>query len=453
MRLTRRYFLRSSGLVAAYCGLAAGHAIAEPAADTAAESTPATPHRTLVVVFLRGGIDGLNLVVPYADPDYAKLRPGLAVRPPGEDGGCLDLDGRFGLHPQAAPLMPWFKSGAAAALHAVGYPKNSRSHFEEQDVWETGVVGNTLGQDGWLNRHLQTSNGHGPLRAIAIGNTLPRILRGEAEAVCVRNLDRLPNLGQAGVTAAVEHATDDLDTVASMDLRVHADEAAQRLRAMVEGRDAARGEAGAMLAEGGRETRRAMALLRRVAEQAEPAGVRWPDHQLGQQMRTAARLLRGGVGVEVIEIDFGGWDTHRRQGAGAQGEYGRKVGQLAEGLNALATALGDRLRDTLILTLSDFGRTARENGTRGTDHGWGNCMLAMGGGLLDRADAARPRPVLGRWPGLGPDALHEGRDLAHTTDFRDVISEVVAEHLGNPSLRTVLPGHTHTPTGLLVPRT
>ena len=446
MRLTRRFFLRSSGAVAAYCGLA-------PAAlgDALARPTRTKPNRRLVVVFLRGGVDGLNLVVPYADPDYAKLRPSLALRPPGEDGGCLDLDGRFGLHPRATALMPWFKSGAAVALHAVGYPSNSRSHFEEQDVWETGVVGNTLGQDGWLNRHLQTSEGGGPLRAIAIGNTLPRILRGDAAAVCVRNLDRLPDLGPAGVVGALESAPDDLDTLAAMDLHVHADEASDRLREMTAGRTAAGQDAADRLADGGRETREAINLLRQVAGRPEPDAAAWPEHRLGQQMRTAARLLNGGVGVEVLEIDFGGWDTHRRQGDREGGEFGRKVEQLADSLHALAAALGDRLRDTLILTLSDFGRTAGQNGTRGTDHGWGNCMLAIGGGLLDRAGGQQPRPVLGRWPGLGPDALHDGRDLAHTTDFRDVIAEAVDHHLGNPALRTVLPGYAPRPTGLLAP--
>ena len=418
MSLDRRIFLKSSGALAAWWGLSpAGLAGSQPQSPTAKRG------KTLVVVFLRGGIDGLNLVVPYGDADYYRLRNFIAVQKPGEQNGALDIDGFFGLHPWADALHPLFQDGTAVALHAVGYGGNSRSHFEEQDVWETGVDGNTLESDGWLNRHLATSTGHGPIRAISIGDTLPRILRGKERALALRGLDDL-TFGEGA---------------SSM-------EAVMRTLRQAHGKDR-ESEAEDLLARGGRETLDALRELQKVAEASYEPKATYPNSDFGRRCREAARLIRSDVGVEVVELDRGGWDTHQNQGA-VGGPYSNNVRDLTRSLAALCKDLEDRMDDVLILTLSEFGRTAGQNGTGGTDHGWGNCQLAIGGPVRRKGEE-KARGVLGKWPGLAREQLNQGRDLAHTTDFRDVISEVVREHLGNKSLEDVLPGHGSADVGLV----
>ena len=216
MNITRRFFLKSSAALAAtYCGINPSRLLAEVGLD-ADNLLTVSKNKTLVAVFLRGGMDGLNFVAPFKDPGYYKLRKNIGLAEPGKPGGLIDLDGFFGLHPRAAALAPLFAKGQAVALQAVGYDRNTRSHFEEQDTWETGVSGNTLSSDGWLNRHLLTSQGHGPIRAVSVGDTLPRILRGKAPAFAVRGITDL-NLfpgdqksfdaaSQSRIAAALEHA-------------------------------------------------------------------------------------------------------------------------------------------------------------------------------------------------------------------------------------------------------
>ncbi len=426
MKISRRDFLRSSA------ALAVGVALAPRGLFAGPEPVTVQRGRTLVVVFLRGGMDGLNFIVPYADPGYAALRKNIAIAPPGQPGGALDLNGFFGLHPKAAPLLPLFRSGDAAALHAVGYGENTRSHFEEQDTWETGVSGNALHADGWLNRHLASSLGHGPLRAVAVGDALPRILRGDAPALALQGLADLSTPGgnaQARRTAAaLEYAYCSGPRPAAT---------------------APRGGAQDLLAQSARSTLDATALLQRVTASPYQPAAEYPKTDFSRKLQDAARLIKADLGVEVIELDLSGWDTHQSQG-GAEGNYARLVQTLAEGVAAFTRDLGDRLNDVLVLTLSDFGRTAAENGTGGTDHGWGNCLLAVGGGVRAAAGGAAPGPrIVTRWPGLEREQLHQHRDLQHTTDFRDVLGEIVSEHLANPNLTRVLPGHVHQPVGLL----
>jgi len=309
----------------------------------------------------------------------------------------------------------------------VGYSKNTRSHFEEQDTWETGIVGNTVGADGWLNRHLLTSEGHGPVRAVALGNNLPRILRGDAPAYAMRGIDDLglPNRKGEGqqIAAALEHA---------YQVDPH-----QR-----------REEARDMVSQTGQSTLEGVRLIQKVQAQKYEPAAEYPDSALADRLKQAARLIKANLGIEVIETDYGGWDTHRGQGGGIEGTFADKVQTLSEALGAFAKDLGDKLDDTLVLTLSDFGRTARENGNAGTDHGWGNCMLALGGPVA-KPEKQQPRPVVGDWPGLAPEKLHQKRDLMHTTDFRDVLAEVVKVHLGNDNLARVLPNHRFKPVGLV----
>ncbi len=441
MKMTRRFFLQSTGALAVYCGVSPwagvvrGATAEEVSALNANSLGKAGRGKTLVVIFLRGGIDGLNLVVPYGDEHYGKLRKELRIGSPNEKDGALDLDGFFGLHPRAAALKPWHDAGHMVAAHAVGYDKNTRSHFEEQDVWETGVIGNTLGSDGWLNRHLQTSEGRGPIRAVALSDTLPRMLRGDATAYAIKGIDSLALKQKYGnadqVTAALEHA-----------YQCQADEdVARALSPMMD-------EAREMVTQSGSETLEGVKLIRGIASQPYERGAAYPKGQLAGRLAEAARLIKSDIGLEVIEIDYGGWDTHNNQGRGIEGGYGDKVAELSNSLAAFAKDLGDRLNDTLVLTMSDFGRTAKENGTRGTDHGWANCMLALGGGVANTGEGGG-RKVVTDWPGLAEDQLYQKRDLKDTTDFRDVLAEVVRVHLGNESLASVLPGHEFKDVGLV----
>jgi len=427
MHITRRYFLKSTGALAVYCGINPLRTLAEVGL-TANDVKPVTKGKTFVAIFLRGGMDGLNFIVPFKDPGYLQLRRSIALTAPGTPNGVIDLDGFFGINPRAAALVPLFKNGTAMAMHAVGYDLNTRSHFEEQDTWETGVTGNTVGSDGWLNRHLLTSQGHGPVRAVSIGSVLPRILRGKAQAFALSGISdlQLPvadTVNDVQMAAALEHAycTPPREhQAAAMDLL------SQSAQTTVDG---------------------IQFIKSKLATMVAPTAT-YPKTELGRQLQQVAQLIKADIGLEVAEIDYGGWDTHNNQG-GVNGQYGNTVQALSEALAIFVQDLGDRLNDTLILTLSDFGRTAAENGTGGTDHGWANCMLAIGSDLATSSPGGIVKPVLSKWPGLDKDQLHQGRDLLHTTDFRDVLGEVVSVHLGNSQIKTVLPSHDFKPVGLL----
>lgn len=423
MDITRRYFLQSTGALALYCGLSPVNVLGQAGIGAI---QPVRRDRTVVIIFLRGGMDGLNFIVPFKDPGYAQLRKSIRLADPGKENGVIDLDGFFGLNPRAGALADLFKAGHATALHAVGYSKNTRSHFEEQDVWETGVIGNTINSDGWLNRHLITSTGHGPVRAISVGDNLPRILRGKASAIAIRGMSDLTMPGDANtgvfMKAALEHAY-------CTPPREHQSNAED------------------LLAQTAQNTLEGVEQIRKAAEQSYTPSAKYPDNELGRRLQDAARLIKARLGVEVVEIDYGGWDTHQSQG-GVEGQYGNLVQQLGDSIAAFHHDLGDQMNDVLLLTVSDFGRTAAENGTGGTDHGWANAMLAIGGGLAGGSDG-KPIPVRTQWPGLLKEQLHEERDLMHTTDFRDVLGEVVATHLGNSAIKTVLPQHDFKPVGML----
>ncbi len=449
MNVTRRFFLKSSAALAAtYCGVNPSSLLAEVGLD-ANNLLSVRKSKTLVAIFLRGGMDGLNFVVPFKDPGYYKLRKGIALAEPGKPNGVVDLDGFFGLHPHAAALAPLFKKGQAVALQAVGYDRNTRSHFEEQDTWETGVSGNTLSSDGWLNRHLLTSQGHGPIRAVSIGDVLPRILRGKAPAFAVRGITDLglfpqdhkaiKAADQSRIAAALEHAycTDPRITAAA--------QAAGIPSPTLSDEESARD----LLAHTAQTTFDGIHELKAVTSKPYVPAAKYPDTDLGRKLEQVARLIKADLGLEVAEVDYGSWDTHQNQGgSGDGGNYGNLVGGLANALAAFAADLENRLDDVLVVTLSDFGRTAAENGTGGTDHGWANCMFAMGGPVL-AASPNGPRNVIGRWPGLLPEQLHDKRDLLHTTDFRDVLGEIVGTHLGNPNLKTILPSHDFKRVGLV----
>lgn len=427
MQITRRFFLQSTGALAAYCALTPMGVYAQAGAATQ-PAAQVKRNKTLVAIFLRGGADGLNMIVPHGDPSYATLRQGLAIASPvnGDAKSAVDLDGFFGLHPRMAALAPMFADGTAVALHAVGYDRNTRSHFEEQDVWETGVIGNTVNSDGWLNRHLATSEGPGPLRAVSVGDTLPRILRGKVSAYAIRGVEDLvlpENKNAAAIAAGLEHA-------------YRTDPAAHREHAHD------------LLAQTGASTLTGMKELARLTSAKYTPAAEYPKTEIARRLSEVARLIKSDVGLEVAEVDYDGWDTHLYQGQGVEGQFANLAGNMADALAAFTKDLGDRLEDVLIITVSEFGRTAAANGTGGTDHGWGNCLLALGGPVRTAA-AQHKKPVLATWPGLASNQLHQNRDLLHTTDFRDVLGEAVRVHLGNPNLAKVLPGHEFKDVGFV----
>jgi uncharacterized protein (DUF1501 family) len=447
--LTRRYFLKTSGIALAYAGVVPGLP-----SIALGRITPrrVAKNKTLVVIFLRGGADGLNLVVPHGDRPYYDLRKGIAVADPGaKDNAALDLDGFFGLNPRMAALKPLFDEKLAIAAHAVGYDLNTRSHFEEQDTWETGVVGNTINSDGWLNRHLLTSQGAegAHLRAVAIGDALPRIMHGKASAFAIRGLDdlSLPAPKKANpdaVTAALEHAYccggQDLPAGGAGKGSGHS---------LANTMNNERAAAMDLVSRTSGTTLEGIRQLRATTSTEYKPTAEYPKTDLGKKLMTVARLIKADVGLEVAEVDLGGWDTHQNQGKGGEGQFGNLAQTLADAVAAFTRDLGDRIDDTLVVTITDFGRTAAENGTGGTDHGWANCMFLVGGAVRRGADLRSGKPVVSNWPGLAPDQLHQKRDLLHTTDFRDVLAELVSVHLGNENIKAVLPGHEFKRVGLI----
>ena len=405
---TRRVFLRSSGLAALALG-GAPPILLRAAHDAESGNGPA-----LVVVFQRGACDGLNTVVPWGESAYYDARRTIAIPPPrgSSKDRALDLDGFFGLHPALEPLMPLWRDGTLAAVHAVGSPDPTRSHFDAQDYMESGTPGRKATEDGWMNRHLQTSTGGEAraMRAVSLTATLPRILRGSASAVAVSDLGRFGL--RTGSGAAVARGFEEMYSSAVRDTMQDTGEAAFE----------------------------AMATVRRVeaAPRTQRSEARYPRGPLGQSLQQIARLIKTGAGVELAFAESGNWDHHAGEG-GVSGQLANRLRELAASLFAFQQDLGTRARDVVLVTLTEFGRTVRENGNRGTDHGHGSISLVMG-------ESVRGGQVHGRWPGLGRADLYQGRDLAVTTDFRSLIGELLARHVGCRDLKTVFPGHSVAPS-------
>ena len=369
--------------------------------------------KRLIAIFQRGAVDGLNMVVPFGEADYYRARPSIAIaRPGGGPDAAFDLDGFFGLNPRLAPLAPLWRRGDLAIVHASGSPDATRSHFDAQDYMETGTPGVKRTDDGWLNRYLQARQTEAatPFRAVALGPQLPRALQGHAPALAVNGIDKFGLQGKPG---------GDLGSAFEAEYASAADR---------------------ILGGAGREAFDAMKMLRGAGRGAyTPApGADYPRSPFGQALLQIAQLAKSNVGLEVAFAEVGGWDTHVNQGAG-QGQLAARLDDFARSLAALAADLGDDLEHTVILTMSEFGRAVGENGNRGTDHGHGNAMMVMGGGV-------RGGKVHGRWPGLAVEQRHEGRDLAVTTDFRDVFGEIVVRHLGLTDASAVFPGYAIDPS-------
>jgi uncharacterized protein (DUF1501 family) len=403
----RRLFLKSTGIA-----LVAGGFLPRVFVRMASASETGASKRVLVAIFQRGAVDGLNVLVPYGDAAYSAARPTIAVPRPGSSGKpALDLDGFFGLHPSLEALVPFFRDRSAAFVHAVGSPDATRSHFDAQDFMESGTPGVKTTRDGFLARALAETSGAkpSPLRAVAISPAMPRILAGSSGAVAMR---RLEGFGLRGADR---------------------EETTTTFEAMYD--DAV---AGAF-----RDTARESFDAVRAVRSANPSGLPpengavYPRGPLGDALRQIAQLIKSGVGLEVAFTDVGGWDTHAGEG-GSDGPLANRLREFGNAIAAFARDLGSRMADVTLVTLSEFGRTARENGNRGTDHGHANVMLLLGGGV-------RGGRVYGRWPGLAADRLYEGRDLAVTTDFRDVFAEILAKRLDVPDLGAVFPGYACDP--------
>ena len=405
MSITRRIFLRNSAL--AVVGTAAVPSFLTRAAFGAVDGS-GRPKR-LVVIFQRGAADGLNIVVPHGEPQYYAMRPSINI----PKKSVIDLNGFFGLHPSLAPFQPLWEQKHLAIVHAAGSPDSTRSHFDAQDFMETGTPGVKITEDGWLNRSLRNLPASGqnvqnsPFRAIALGPSLPRILSGPQPAVAMNNINDFSVGGKSPKSSP----------------------AARAFEAMYDH------SSDAVLHGTGEETFDAVKMLKDAnpGKYTPAPGVNYPKGRFGDSLRQLAQLIKANLGVQVAFADIGGWDHHVNEGS-VEGQLANVLGDFSGSIAAFWNDLGDLGEDTVVVTMSEFGRTARENGNRGTDHGHANVMFVLGGPV-------RGGKVYGRWPGLDQSQLYEGRDLALTTDFRQVIGEAVTRHMGNKNLAQVFPGY------------
>jgi len=403
MSLTRRIFLKNGGL--AVVGTAAIPAFLTRAACAVESLT--TKNKRLVVIFQRGAADGLNIVVPHAERAYYSMRPSINI----PRNAVIELDGFFGLHPSLAPFQPLWKQRHLAIVHAAGSPDPTRSHFDAQDFMESGTPGTKATEDGWLNRALHSLPDQSAFRAIALGPSMPRILSGSQPAVAINNIN---DFGVGGNNPKASPNANSFEAMyeRSVDSVLHGT---------------------------GQETFEAVKMLKSAdAGKYKPApGADYPNGRFGDSLKQLAQLIKANLGVQVAFADIGGWDLHVNEGS-TQGQIANVLHEFSQSLAAFWTDLGDLTEDTVVITMSEFGRTARENGNRGTDHGHANVMFVMGGPV-------KGGKVYGRWPGLDQSQLYEGRDLAVTTDFRQVVGEAVYKHLGNKALNQVFPGFDNQP--------
>ena len=402
MATTRRVFMKGGAL--ALVGTSAIPSFLERSV-LAEATTAAANNKKLVVIFQRGAADGLNIVVPYRETNYYAMRPSIAIR----QNEILDLDGFFGLHPAMASLKPLYDQGHLAVVHAAGSPDMTRSHFDAQDYMESGTPGVKITEDGWLNRALQAEvmrDKPSAFRAVALGTQVPRTLQGKIPALAVNNLAEFSVAGRGPQPSPISNA----------------------FQAMYDS------SADAVLHGTGQETFEAVKMLKAAnpSKYQPAAGVVYPSTSFGNSLKQVAQLLKANLGVEAAFSDIGGWDTHQNQGS-SNGQLANRLREFSDSLAAFWMDMGDDAGNITLVTMSEFGRTARQNGTGGTDHGHANVMFVLGG-------AVKGGKVYGRWPGLANEQLNEGRDLSVTTDFRQVLGEAAAKTLGARNLDIVFPG-------------
>ena len=384
-------------------------------------SAHAATGKTLVVIFQRGGNDGLNTVVPYLDDDYYRLRPRLAIAPPGAGSdAALNLDGFYGLHPALKELTTLFHEGRVAIFPAVQYPRATRSHFLGQSIIETGSP--DLATNGWLARHLTSMPLDVELRAASFGQTLAESLRGAGPVPSFTSLDDIslsvaPTEADKTVNQLSKVYAKRKDWRRWRTMMLNAGEALWRNYDTVSGLD--------------------------PASSSGSGSIEYPQSRLGQQLRDIARLIKSNVPLEVATVDSGNWDTHIEQG-GVEGHHASLLANLSASISSFRDELGPRMRDIVVVVMTEFGRTARENANRGTDHGHASAWFAIGdsinGGIYDGVSG---------WPGLAAEDLHLERYLAHKVDYRNILAEILGQHLGNPQVSTLFPNFTVEPVGFV----
>ena len=421
--MNRRNFLR-------YTAIASGSALLSSSGwmfrSTAQAQTQTAPSRRLIVVFLRGAVDGLNVVVPYQEAAYYQARPNIAIPQPGKVGGVLDLDHQFGLHPALASLMPFWQQGNLAFVHACGSPDPTRSHFDAQDYMESGTPGTKTTPDGWMNRLLGQLSNHSPVQAVSLGAITPRILSGQMPVANLnlgKNASRALPLDRAQVSAAFDRLYSGKDALS---------------QAYQEGKTSRQAflndlDSGKPMSDVQQPARSDLNTEMQQANNGAPL-----PNGLTSDARQLAHMMVADPRIELAFLALGGWDTHVNQG-GSQGQLATRLQALGQGIATLAQSLGSVYSNTTILVMSEFGRTVHENGNGGTDHGHGNVMWVMGGNV-------HGGKIYGEWTGLAASQLHEGRDLEVTTDFRNVILPVLGHHfqLDDTKLSQIFPQFTPT---------
>ncbi len=402
---SRRIFLKNSAL--AMFGM--GSIPSWLSRAVYAKDAPSERKKILIAIFQRGAVDGLNVVVPHGEPAYYALRPSIAIPRPngrgpnGANQSAIDLDGHFGLHPALHSLKPLWDSRQLAIVEAVGSPDPTRSHFDAQDYMESGTPGFKTTPDGWLNRALRREAASSPVRAVSLSPDLPMTLRGRNEALAVRDINdfKVKDTRMADIFESIYETSPDR-----------------------------------VLNGTGRETFDAVKMMQSIGKTPyRPANnATYPNGRLGRNLQQIARIIKANVGLEVAFTDVGGWDTHVNEVATQphEGQLANLLRDFGNALAAFSADMGDRMADISVVTMSEFGRTAKENGDRGTDHGHANVMFVLGGEV-------QGGKVYGKWPGLEREQLYEGRDLSVTTDFRTVLSELVMKQMGNREIGTVFP--------------
>jgi uncharacterized protein (DUF1501 family) len=369
------------------------------------------PGDLLVAIFQRGGMDGLNAVIPHGDADYYHLRSQLAIAEPSasNEKTGIDLDGFFGLHPSLRPFKDLWDQKALAIVHAVGSPDPTHSHFDAMDYMERGTPGEKTIETGWIGRHLQTATwqNSSPFRAIGMGGIMQASLRGPIPVTTLQSI-------------ADFHLQGDISQLSEIRKRL------ESLYSLGGGLDA-----------GAQDTFDAVDLLSKVdISNYTPAGnAKYPDTEYGMALKQVAQIAKADIGLEVACIDIGGWDTHSAEGA-VDGDLPKLLDELSSGIAAFYADMADRAKKLSVVTMSEFGRRAQENGSGGTDHGHGNCMFVIGGGV-------NGGKVYGQWPGLAPANLYGPGDLNVMTDYRDILGEVVSKRVKNQNISQVFPNYTN----------
>jgi uncharacterized protein (DUF1501 family) len=409
--ITRRGFMKGGALALVGTSAIPSFLTRSVMAEAAAA---AGNSKKLVVLFQRGAADGLNIVVPYREQNYYAMRPSIAIK----QNEVLDLDGFFGLHPAMASMKPLYDQGHLAIVHAAGSPDMTRSHFDAQDYMESGTPGVKATEDGWLNRALQAERLAGKataFRAVALGTQVPRTLQGKVPAIAVSNLDSLSVAGRGPQTSEISNA----------------------FQAMYDS------SSDAVLHGTGQETFEAVKMLKSAdpSKYLPVAGAVYPNTPFGNSLKQVAQLLKANLGVEAAFSDIGGWDTHQNQG-NSNGQLANRLREFSDTIAAFWKDVGDDAANVTLVSMSEFGRTARQNGTGGTDHGHANVMFVLGGQV-------RGGVVYGKWPGLANEQLNEGRDLTVTTDFRRVLGEAAYRSLGARNLELIFPGGRVEPSQFL----